>query len=274
MKTIDPETKRTVKKTYTLAMVSLALLMTTGIGFAAEAQEDKWQFGVTVPIWTPGIDGDVTVRGVKSDLDVGFDDLWDHLDASFALGLEARRNKFGLFAGVGYMKFSADGKGRRGSEVDAEMKFLVADAGMSYCLVKTTGEHPFILEATAGIRYWVIENELDLRLPTPGGGIAAVNVDSKTELLDPVFGFRASQYLNPKWHLDFQGDVGGFGISDDTSDLTWSAAGLVSYDAAKWITLSSGYKALSLDTSEGSGASKKGADLIFHGLLLTARLNF
>ncbi len=101
-----------------------------------------------------------------------------------------------------------------------------------------------------------------------------MNVDSKTELLDPVFGLRASQYLNPKWHLDFQGDVGGFGISDNTSDLTWSAAGLVSYDAAKWLTLSAGYKALSVDTSEGSGAKEKGGDIIMHGLLIAARLQF
>ncbi len=255
-------------------MVSLALLTTTGIGFAAEAPEDKWQFGVIVPIWAPGIDGDVTVRGVESDIDVGFDDLADHLDASFALGLEARRNKFGLFAGVGYMKFSADGNAFRGTEVEAEMKFLIADAGMSYCLVKTAGEHPFILEATAGIRYWAIENELEFRVVTPSGGTAVVNIDNKTELLDPVFGLRASQYLSPKWHLDFQGDVGGFGISDNTSDLTWSAAGLVSYDAARWCTLSAGYKALSVDTSDGSGTREKGANIVMHGLLLTAKLTF
>ncbi len=120
-----------MKKKLTLIALSVAMLAMAETSPAAEAQEDKWQFGVTVPLFAAGIDGDVTVRGVKSDIDVGFDDLVDHLDASFALGLEARRNKFGFYAGVSYMKFSADGKGLRGSEIDAELKFLVADAGMS-----------------------------------------------------------------------------------------------------------------------------------------------
>ena len=246
-------------------MVSLALLTTTGIGFAAEEQNDKWQFGVTVPLFASGIEGDVTIRGVKSDLDVGFDDLVDKLDAAFSIGLEARKNRFGLFAGVGYMKFSGDTTGTRGGTGDGELKFLIGDAGMSYCVVKTAGERPFILEATAGIRYWAIDKDLEL---TTRAGAVLVDADDKKELFDPVIGLRASQYLSPKWHLDFQGDVGGFG----SSDLTWSAAGLVSYDAAKWCPLSAGYKALSVENSEGCGAKEHGVDIVMHGLLIVAKL--
>ena len=260
-----------MRKTSTLAFVSLALITPTGIGFAAEAPEDKWQFDVTLPIWAAGINGDVTVRGVTSDLDVGFDDLTDHLDASFSLGLEARRNKFGLYAGVGYMKFSADGEGSGGAKGDAELTFVIADAGMSYRLLKTDGKRPFVLEATAGVRYWHMDTELQLNGPT---GRVLVDADEQKDLLDPVFGLRASLYLNQKWHLDFQGDVGGFDISDDSSDLTWSAAGLMSYDVARWLTLSAGYKALGLENSEDSGVEEHGVDIVMHGLLLTAKFKF
>ena len=76
------------------------------------------------------------------------------------------------------------------------------------------------------------------------------------------------------WRLDFQADVGGFGISDDTSDLDWSATGMVAYDFKKWFTLSAGYRALALDKSDGSGAEEKGLNLIMHGLLITAKLTF
>ena len=72
------------------AIVGLTLWTMTGKGLAAEPQDDKWQFGVTVPLWAAGIEGDVTVRGVKSDLDVGFDDLADHLDAVIRPGGDGR----------------------------------------------------------------------------------------------------------------------------------------------------------------------------------------
>jgi hypothetical protein len=255
----------------TVAAFCAAAFTSTGTGFAADAPEDKWQFSATLPIWAAGIEGDVTVRGVKSDIDIGFGDLVDHLDASFALALEARKGKFGLYAGGSYMKFSADGRGARGVTGDAELKFFIGEAGMSYRLFKTDGAHPFILEATAGMRYWAIDT--DLKLTGPGGTVL-VDHENKKELYDPVFGLRASKYLNAKWHLDMEGDIGGFGISDDSSDLSWGAAGLVSYDAARWITLSAGYKALTVETSEGSGAKKNGADIIMHGLLITAKLTF
>jgi hypothetical protein len=147
-----------MRKTCTLAMVSLALLTTTGIGFAAEAQKGKWQFGVSVPLWAAGIQGDVTVQGVKSDLDVGFDDLWDHLDAAFSIAMEARKERFG--------------------------------------------------------------------------------------------------------------------ISDDSSHFDWSAMGALTYDATKWLSLSAGYRALATNADDGSGSSKKGVDIIMHGLLLAAQLKF
>src|SRR5512143_1919002 len=54
-------------------------------------EETPWQFGVTLPLWAPGIDGNVTLHGMQQDVNVSFDQIKDHLDASFALGLEVRK---------------------------------------------------------------------------------------------------------------------------------------------------------------------------------------
>jgi hypothetical protein len=237
---------------------------------AADSDETPWQFGISVPLWAPGIDGNVTVRGVQQDVNVGFDHIKDHLDASFALGLDARKGKLGFYTGVGYMKFSGNYSSANGAEANSELKFLVADAGMSYQLIKTETEHPFVLEATAGIRYWHTESDLTLTGP---GGLIELNGSSKQDVVDPVFGIRGSQYLTSKLHLDFSADGGGFNLNRDT-DWTWSATGLVTYDFAKWFSLSAGYKALALNESSGSGTSKKGVDLIFNGALLVAKFKF
>ncbi len=255
-----------MKTKHILAALSVAALTMAGTVFAADGQEDPWQFGVTVPLWAPRIDGNVTVKGHQEDVGISFSELKDHLDASFALGLEARKEKFGFSSGLGYMKFSAGSGG-----VDDELKVLIVDAVGFYQLVKTGEQHPFVLEATAGIRYWGFWNDITVKGPA---GTVLFNGTFDKNLWDPIIGLRGSQFFTPKLHLDFAGDVGGFGISDNQSDLDWSATGLVSYDFAKWFTLSGGYRALALDVSRGSGSNEKGVDLIFNGALITAKFKF
>ena len=255
-----------MKTTHTLAALSVAALTLAGTGFTASGQDNNWHFGATIPLWAPQIDGNVTVQGHQDNTHISFSDLKDHLDASFSLGLEARKEKFGLFTGFSYMRFSVGG-----TPVADELKVYIVNGGVSYQLVKTDGEHPFILEATAGLRYWGTRNKLTIR---DSGGALLFQGTKDRDLYDPVVGLRGSQYLTRKLHLDFAGDVGGFGLSDSQSTLDWSAAGMVSYDFAKWFTLSGGYQALALDASKGSGANKNGIDLIFHGVLVAAKFKF
>jgi len=49
---------------------------------------------------------------------------------------------------------------------------------------------------------------------------------------------------------------------------------VVTYDFAKWFSLSAGYKALALDVSDGSGSSQHGVNLILHGALIAAKFSF
>jgi len=260
-----------IKTKHALAALTLTLVTIAGTVSAANAPEDRWRFGVIVPIWAAGIDGDMTIRGRQVDVDVGFDDLKDHLDASFSLGLEARRDRFGFYGAVGYMKFSADDTLLAGAEAEAELKFLIAEAGGFYGLLRLGEERPFVLEALGGVRYWAIDNELEITGP---GGTKLFDGGDEKDLIDPIIGLRASQFLTRKLHLDFQGDIGGFGISDDTSDFAWSATGLVTYDLARWFSLSAGYKALAVEAERGSGTSERGVDIIMHGLLLAAKFTF
>ena len=227
---------------------------------AAAPEEAPWRVGVIVPLWAPQVNGNVTVLGHQENVDISFNTLREHLDASFALGLDVGKGKFDVYGDVGYMKFSAGG-----GDASADLKFIIADGGLSYVLVNTGEEHPFILAGTAGVRYWYTDTSIRLGGDFNGGQIR--------RLADPVIGLRASQYLTRKLHLDFSGDFGGFDINNDT-DWTWSAAGVVTYDFAKWFSLSAGYKALALDESKGSGDSKKGIDFIFNGVLVLAQFKF
>ena len=232
--------------------------------------DDPWQFGVTLPLWAPQINGTATARGHQSDVNVNFSQLKDHLDASLSLGLNAQKGKLGLFGNFGYMKFSGGMGGPLGGHTDAELKFLVANAGASYELIKTESAHPFILAATAGVRFFYVSTSLDHR---SANGQRDFNAYDNWNVFDPVLGLRASQYFTKKLHLDVTGDGGGFNLSHDT-DWTWSATAMLTYDFCKNFSLSGGYEALALNESQGSGTSKKGVDLIFSGVAAALTFKF
>jgi hypothetical protein len=223
---------------------------------------DGWKFGVTVPIWAPQINGTATLKGRQTDVNVNFNQLREHLDASFSLALNAQKDKFGLFANVGYMKFSGGSGDALGGHTDWMLKFAVANAGASYLLVKTENEHPFLLTGTAGVRFWYFSETIDHH---DASNTRDFQGYGNQNLFDPVLGLRATQYITQKLHLDVAGDGGGFNLSHDT-DWTWSASAMLTYDFAKWFSASVGYQALALNESEGSGTSKKGVDLIFSGV--------
>ena len=234
------------------------------------APDDSWKFGVTVPLWAPQINGNATIRGVQENVDVSFSQLRDHLDASFSLGLSAQKGKFGMFGSVGYMRFSGGNPA-----FSDNLKFLVANGGVSYLLFKTETDHPFMLAGTVGVRYWYTDNSFGIApgiLPPPFD-VNGFNGGNTHNVVDPVIGLRASQYFTPKLHLDVSGDGGGFNLNNDT-DWTWSVTGVLSYDFAKWFTLSAGYSALAIDESNGSGRGKNGVDLIFNGALVNLLFKF
>jgi hypothetical protein len=251
-----------------LTALSAALLTTAATGFAADAQEEPWQFGVAIPLWAPQINGNATVKGHQADVNVSFDQLKDHLDTSFGLALNAQKGKFGLFGNFGYMKFSGGFNDRVDGNFSAQLKFLLANAGVSYQLVKTESEHPFILAATVGIRYWYASTKL-----TYSGAFISASGGNTYDIYDPVIGLRATQFITKKLHLDISGDGGGFNANHST-DWTWSAAGMLTYDFARWFSLSAGYQAVALDESQGSGNKENGVNLIFSGVAAAATFRF
>jgi len=264
MKT-QPITKKEnkMKMHRTLAALSVALLTMAGPAFSAHGQEDDdpWRFSAALPLWAPRVDGNITLLGHQGNVDIGFNKLKDNLDTAFSLGLEARCRQFGFYSSVGYMKFS----GTAGNAY-AQLKLTIAEGGGFYRFVQLGEDHPFILEGLVGVRYWNTDTSWSSPIPILNGG-------RTRNLADPIIGLRGSQGLFSKCHLDFQADVGGFDINNDT-DITWSAGSVITYDFFKWFSVSAGYRALSIDESNGSGSSQNGLNIIMHGPLIVAKITF
>lgn len=235
----------------------------------APADADAWKFDVTLPLWAPQINGDATIRGHTANVNVNFSQLKDHLDTVLSLATEAHKGKLGFFGDVGYMKFSGGFADKLGGHTDASLKFLIANGGVSYELVRTGEEHPFLLEGTAGLRYWYAATDLSHR---DAANTRDWSGGNSYDIYDPVLGLRASQFITSKLHLDVAGDGGGFCINHNT-DWTWSAEAMLAYDFTKWFTLSAGYSAVSLDESTG-GSKANGLNLIFSGVAADLTFKF
>jgi opacity protein-like surface antigen len=231
-------------------------------------KSDPWRFGVALIGWGPGISGDVTVRGRQADVDVRLDELLDHLKGIAMLGFELRKEKFGFYAQPNWIKLKADGNvGPLSSTV--EEKLWIVDAAGFYQLHKWCEERPLTLDALVGVRYWHIDNELTVH---GARGVVDFNGSDSNYLIDPILGLRGKKYFTQKFSLNLHGDVGGFGASDNSSDLSWQALGTLGYDFTQHFSVNVGYRALSVDKDSGSGPNAKGLNTILHGFLLA--LNF
>jgi hypothetical protein len=234
------------------------------LGSPEALPENPWRFDFGIPAWGPSISGNVTVKGRQATTDVSLDQLLDHLKGIAMIDLELSKGKFGFYVQPNWIKLEADGNAGPLSAHD-EMKMWIIDSAFFYQLGKWGEEKPVTLDALAGVRYWNINNDLTLN---GSHNIIDFNGSSTLSLIDPIIGLRSQIYLTRKLSLRLHGDVGGFGVSNESSDLSWEALGMLAYDFTRHFSLGLGYRSISVDKHTGSSSSQKGADLNLHGGIL------
>src|SRR6266446_9973142 len=69
-------------------------------------ESEPWQFTIAAPGWLAGLDGTIGVRGVNADIDIGFDQILQHLDMIFAMRAEAQKGPFGIYGELIYIGLS------------------------------------------------------------------------------------------------------------------------------------------------------------------------
>jgi hypothetical protein len=226
--------------------------------------EDPWQFSVVPLLWLSGVNGNVTVNGHQLDVDVGFDELFQHFNGGFMADFELRKKKFGFYVQPNYMKLAMDANAGPLSGND-DITMWIVEGGGFYQFAEFGEDKPLTLEAVVGVRYWSLGNDFTL---TGSRGAINLSGSDSTSLVDPLVGLNARKYLTRKLSVTFRGDVGGFGISNNSSDLSWQVVALLGYDFTRHFSLYAGYRALALDEGSGGGSGKKGADLVLNGALI------
>jgi len=268
-----------LKQTICFLALALAIAM-LGFYFPAMAAEEKtsqnsgWEFAVAPYMWFLSLDGDVTVKGNESDLDLSFSDIWDELNIAAMLTFDARKGKWGIF---GDMIGANLGKSETvdGIDIDPTVKLALLTGGGSYQLGKwklsnAAGQAvPVVsIDALAGVRYTYLDVDIDLK------GVGDTSGDQ--DWFDPLIGARAFFDLSEHWTLALEGNVGGFGIG---SDFTWGALGTLGYrfrlfSESNNARMAGGYRAIYQDYADGSGTDKFEWDVTYHGPILGLEIDF
>ncbi|MFY9832020.1 MAG: hypothetical protein WAK66_04805, partial [Methylocystis sp.] len=105
-------------------------------------------------------------------------------------------------------------------------------------------------------------------------GALALDKSGTMEWIDPIIGLRLRHRIGPGDEFQLRGDIGGFGVG---SKFSWQLAGGYSHDMkiGDWtITNTVGYRALSVDYSNGTGSGQKGMDAVIHGPVMETSLRF
>ena len=123
-------------------------------------ESEPWQFTIAAPGWIAGLDGTIGVRGVNADINVGFDQILQHLDMIFAMRAEAQKGPFGIYGEVIYIGLS-DNAQINGliNNIHEQVDETLVDGALSWRLINQPRGS---LELAAGTHYTNIYERLEL----------------------------------------------------------------------------------------------------------------
>ena len=272
----------------------------------AEPLTNKWEFSLTPYGWATSMNGNITARGHKVDVDESFIEIVDKSDSLLAWMsyFEARKGRFAFFTDLvwadigfpGQFNITKDPLGRFGratlnvkGNVQLDYQETIIQSGIAYEVARwQSAPGSFTaLDLMGSARYWNQDVDLSLRLT------GTLNVDLRRlglqfqrsrrvavarsgdlEWVDPVVGARIRHQIAPGKELRLVGDVGGFGAG---SEFSWQAVATYGFDVNCFATplhTVIGYRALSVDYSEDGRFGKNALDVVQHGPVMGVTFNW
>jgi opacity protein-like surface antigen len=238
-----------------------------------------WSFTFTPYLWLPWLSGNTTIKGHDFNVQADPPDFFGYLKFGVMGNVEARKGPFsieidGLYANLGDSPsiLRSTDAGPVAAKLSSSASATTIELTGGYEVMrweegglKDGGGSFTALELLAGARYW--QQSLDVSLDlTPGGGRVPFTRSGTVDWTDPFVGARLRHQLAPGEEVDVRGDVGGFGAG---SILSWQALAtynrhLLDFGRTK-LDAYLGFRALSVDYTQGSGSSKYTSDVVQYG---------
>jgi len=235
---------------------------------------DKWEFFVAPYFWMAGLDGKTTVKGVESNVNFSFSDVWENLDIGAQVHLEARKDKWGMFLDATYLKLSNDSSGVSPAygpvDIDVKMEEWIVEGGGFYRLLTRPidADRKVYVDALGGLRYISLYGKLSAFVPLVG---LDTSPSGTKDWLDPFIGLRFVADITKNLSIAVRGDIGGFGVG---SKFTYNASAIFGYSFSPMISGWLGYRILGIDYEDGHGTDKFKYDVTMQGPIMGIGFRF
>jgi hypothetical protein len=267
---------------------------------------NQWRFSFTPYAWATGVNGSVTARGHKVNIDESFIDIVEDSDSLFALMgfFEARKGRFSLFTDVVWEDLGFPGHYQRSGSpfrrlpnvnisvrANAQLDYeqLIIQSGIAYEVARWQGTASAYtaLDLMGSARYWNEETDINLKI----SGVLTADLErlglqvqrsrsrviaksGTLEWVDPVIGMRLRHQMASGSELALLGDIGGFGAG---SEFSWQVVGTYGFDVMCFGTplrTVLGYRALAVEYSEDGRFGKNALDVVQHGPVMGVSLRW
>ena len=207
-----------------------------------------------------GLSGETAVRGLEADVDVGFSDLLENLEAGGMAAWRGETDRWALMANAVFVGLGAtkDGAGNTTADVDVDQAWLEFDGAYRF-------SNRF--EVLFGARGMALDTTVEVRQPLLG----STERNAGKSWVDPVVGARFAVLIGKKWSFVGRGDVGGFGVG---SDFTWQAVAHFDWRIGKTVGMVFGYQVLDVDYEDGEGSDLFRFDAAIAGPLVGVTFAF
>ena len=229
----------------------------------SSGSSDTWQFMVAPYLFLAGMNGDVGVGGLSTDVDASVGALLERLEFAIASRFEVRKGPWAGLFDVNFMALGDQTNLPLGGQVDVDIDMLIFESALSYRM----GSGPTKTEVFGGIRYV----RQDLKATTVGGVAPGLQRNFIPAWVDPIIGVRVTHQISPRAAFLARGDIGGFGAG---SDFSWNIEAGAEFNLTRRLGLQVFFKTLGIDYQQGSGSSFYKYDVIGPGVVIGLPIRF
>lgn len=241
-----------------ISAACLAFLLASSSARAADAvapaptgaDAPSWAFQVTPYLWAAGIKGSISPfrSGPTIGVEKSFSDVMNDLNIGGFVNVWGRYDRF-VFSGDMMYVDTTDEKASGplpllppplpsipsvNASVDTKEFTSTLQAGY-----RVYDSPAFTLDALGGVRFWHISNRVTVQAGNYSG-----SYKESFGWADPVIGARAFLRMTDKLSVQAQADYGGFDVG---AKATWQVMATANYIVNDHLSVSAGYKVLSVD---------------------------
>jgi hypothetical protein len=232
----------------------------------AEASVEGWRFSVAPYLWAPRTKMTLDVGQFTRSTTIDFVDVVPQLHFAISGHFEATIQKWTAFGDLFYMSVGQS-ETQNGISVSTNLQELFFEFGAMYRLgpVSLGRAGRLTFEPLAGGRFIWMDTSL---------GFPNQKVSDSASAIDPMFGGRITYHITDTVALWFRGDVAGFGISDNQTELTYNLIAGLEWRFTPRASVLGGWRYMDIDLEKGSGARTFNADIEMSGPFLGVNFHF